>query len=120
MLKGQGGLQWVFITLALTLIIVTVTVMLLHGAIDRRIKMDAMYNSLEVSGIINLLQAAPIETSMRYSLHSSIEVLEDRIVVEGYTTYLVTTPVEIEPGDIQKGEKSIMRQDKIRIEDWVE
>ena len=114
MLKGQGGLPWVFIVLALTLIIVIAAVIQLHGAIDKRIKMDIMYNSIEVSGIINMLQAAPMETSTSHSVLLPIEVLEDRILIEGFTTYLIRSPVEVEPGTINN-DVLILRAGKIRV-----
>ena len=117
MSKGIGTLQWVFISLVLTLIIVIVAITQLHGAIDERIRMNARYQALEVSGIINVLQASPVETSHKYLSPLCVEIVDHAVKVKDYSVELIRSPVEVEPGTIGCGEDEeyIVREDKIRI-----
>jgi len=115
--KGIAVLQWVFISLVLTLVIVTVAVMQLRGTVYGRIMTDARYQALEASSIINILQASPIETTQTYSPPLCVEIVDHSVKVEDHTVELITSPVEVEPGTIGCDEdgKYIVREDKIRI-----
>lgn len=117
MRKGIGVLQWVFISLALTLVIVIVIMIQLRGAIDERIRMNTRYQALEVSGIINILQASPMETTKTYSPPLCVKIVDNSVKIKDYSIELITTPVEVEPGTIgcDEGGKYFAREDKIRI-----
>lgn len=117
MRKGIGLLQWIFISLALTLLIVAVIMTQLQGAIDELIKMNKRYQALEVAGIINALQASPIETTHAYSSPLCVEIVDRTVEIKDYSIEHITSPVEVEPGTFGCGEggKYFVREDKIRI-----
>ena len=117
MKKGIGALQWTFVELVLTLVIVIVAVVLLQGAMSELNIMDKRYQALEIASIINMLQASPDETIQAQPSPLCVVIESDHIQIEDYAVDFIISPVEVEQGRFGCGEngKYIVREDKISI-----
>ena len=117
----KGFMWWTTISLISALIIIGWGSYMLYGQVNNYVEMNTKYQALEISGIINALQASPKETSHDYEppycakieKNVTVDVVVEDLALNG----LITTSIGIEPGEIGCGgsEKSFVREDKIRI-----
>jgi GH25 family lysozyme M1 (1,4-beta-N-acetylmuramidase) len=68
-MKGLQELQWLFLILALSLIIIAWGISPMATAITEAIRTNARLTVLEMAGLINLLEASPDDTCYKYSMY---------------------------------------------------
>ena len=109
----KGIVLWTTIAIIPALIIIAFFIWMFQLQIDDYIKLDSRFQALELSGIINMLQASPVETEHEYKPSVCMEIYpdpnNDELVLVGvrdfvYFSELIKTGVGIETGTMGCGE----------------
>ena len=116
---AKGFLWWTAISLITALAIISWAGYMLYGQINNYTKMNARYQALEVTGVINMLQASPMETTHAFVPPFCAEIGKVVKVSDLASVEVINTSVKIEPGSIgcDDGGKYFAREDKIRIKE---
>ena len=115
MKKGLQPLQWTFVVLVVTLIIIVFAVNPLQGAIDEAVANNANLAAQEIRSAVNILQTMPDITTYRIDLDArncKIWINQNEVIVEmkgiNATLGLIQTGKEIDKFKMDCSQKNFI------------